>query len=166
MKYVVVYDIDGTIADCSHRLPLIYKDKDKEWDRFHEECINDLPIAGLIDILRILANRSGPGIFVVLCTGRPDSSRALTLEWLARNNILVDTDPVREFVPGQDIKVGKLLMRKNGDYRKDCVIKQEALDKEGYSPETVLCVIDDRTQVVDHFRSIGYTVLQCAKGDY
>ncbi len=36
-KNTVIFDIDGTLADCSHRLHHIQKDP-ADWDGFYEAC--------------------------------------------------------------------------------------------------------------------------------
>src|SRR5690625_7455534 len=39
MLPVYVFDLDGTLADCRHRVPLI-----PDWDAFFAACGEDLPI--------------------------------------------------------------------------------------------------------------------------
>jgi len=158
---VIIFDINGTIADCSHRLPLISGPCKKDWDKFHSSCCNDTPIPALLELLGI----SLTAYKVILCTGRPSSSRNETVGWLNEQNIglnnVIENDPL-----SYKYIVHKLLMRKNGDYRPDWEIKEELLTENGYTPDNVLFMVDDRTRVVKYFRSLGYTVLQCAQGDY
>lgn len=57
-------------------------------------------------------------------------------------------------------------MRKDGDFRKDSIVKEE-IYREWIEPfHEVLFCIDDRKQVVDMWRSIGLTCLQCAEGNF
>ena len=45
-----IFDIDGTLADCSHRLHYI-SGENKDWDTFYKECVNDKPIMDVVEIL-------------------------------------------------------------------------------------------------------------------
>ena len=138
----VVFDIDGTIADCSHRLPHILGLK-KDWPAFFKDIALDKPIQPIIDLLITLeaSNR------IVLCSGRPMEHFKTTLDW------------VQEHVGGD--YVSGIYMRAIGDYRKDHIIKAELLDKikaDGYDP---WLVVDDRSSVVAMWREKGLVCLQC-----
>ena len=54
MKYII-FDIDGVLADCSHRLHYL---KDKNYDNFYsdEEIMKDKPIHDIMDIFVGLEN--------------------------------------------------------------------------------------------------------------
>jgi hypothetical protein len=79
-----------------------------------------------------------------------ESSRKITIEWLNKF----------------DIKYDLLLTRKDNDFRKDSVIKEE-LYKNFIEPHfDVLFCLDDRKQVVDTWRSLGLICLQCADGEF
>jgi phosphoglycolate phosphatase-like HAD superfamily hydrolase len=39
----VIFDLDGTLADLTHRLHYV-KNGNRNWDKFFEECDKDLPI--------------------------------------------------------------------------------------------------------------------------
>ena len=56
MKYIV-FDIDGVLADCSHRLKYI-QGKDKDYDKFYsdEEIMKDRLILDITDIIIALGN--------------------------------------------------------------------------------------------------------------
>jgi len=76
--------------------------------------------------------------------------RKRTNDWLTKNGVWYDF----------------MLMRKDDDTRQDYIIKEE-LYKEGIKPHyKVLFVVDDRQQVVDAWRKLGLTCLQCAHGNY
>lgn len=47
IKYVIV-DIDGTVADLSHRIHFIEGEK-KDWDSFYNNVEKDKPIQHVID---------------------------------------------------------------------------------------------------------------------
>jgi hypothetical protein len=102
-------------------------------------------------IQKLLATVSyDSGVSIVLCSGRPDTYRQDTEEWLDRHKI----------------KRGALYMRKGGDYRDDSIVKAELLERirrDGWNP---MLVIDDRQRVVDMWRENGLMCLQCAPGNF
>lgn len=143
----IIFDLDGTLADCSHRLPLIYNEP-KQWDKFHAECINDKPIDSVFCILDEMTQNYD----IVFLTTRPDTSKDLTIDWLWKQSYLITEE--------------QLLMRKSGDRRPDDIVKLEILEREGLTPDKVLFIVEDRNRVVKAMREKGYKVLQPQNGDY
>ena len=151
---LVVFDLDGTLADITHRLNYI-QHKPKNYKAFHAACVNDAPIEEIIEVFdllysdEIIAHKHHD---VVICSGRSDEVREQTEAWLRENTGAMYFD---------------LKMRKAGDYRKDCMVKeemlQEIIEEYGQKPDLVF---DDRQQVVDMWRSHGIRVAQVAKGDF
>jgi hypothetical protein len=84
-------------------------------------------------------------------SGRTDACREATEEWLR----------VHVGVPWE-----ALHMRPAGDMRKDSVVKRELFDRHVRDHYDVRRVYDDRSQVVEAWRSIGLTCLQVADGDF
>ncbi len=154
MQPYVIFDIDNTLADISHRLHYL-QSKKKDWNSFYEAMINDKPILEIFEVLNALINSSCYA--VVFSTGRPEKYRDQTLCWLSR--YLTDNF----CITGQE-----LYMRKSGDYRPDYVVKEELLDQiiddnAGILPSLVF---EDRQQVVDMYRQQGIRVMQVADGKY
>lgn len=145
MNKIVIFDIDGTIADCSHRQAYV-QGKKKDWKKFFGAADDDEPIRGILHILDAVWKQRNCRI--VFCTGRPESMRPRTLRWFEKHGILYD----------------ELMMRKEGDFRQDADVKKEMLVQLG--KENVLFVIDDRKQVVEMWRREGLLCLQCAEGDF
>lgn len=145
IKYVIV-DIDGTVADIGHRLHHI-QGNIKNYDKFYDECINDAPIKHIIDLVIDLQS-VGYAIFFV--SGRPDSHRKETQDWLMKNHL----------------PIGNLYMRRAKDYRKDFIVKKEILDMIKEDHGLPKFVLDDRQQVVDMWRANGVPCLQVAPGDF
>lgn len=152
----IVFDIDGTLADNSHRLHFIQQEP-KDWNSFFEECDKDGRINPVINLLNILLEAhfviDKPTFDFVFCTGRPERTRDKTQSWL-RSNLFISDKGIH------------LYMRKDGDYRPDDVVKAELIDKmrvDGFDP---YIVFDDRKRVVDMWRRHGITCLQCAEGDF
>ena len=51
---VCIFDIDGTLANCDHRLHYV-KNKPKNWDAFYSECMDDhviWPVAEILELFR------------------------------------------------------------------------------------------------------------------
>ncbi len=145
MIYIV--DIDGTIADISHRLSFL-KTKPKDWSGFFAAAVDDKPIWEVITVVRALHQA---GNTIVVMTGRSESSRALTVRWLSKYRV----------------PFHKILMRTEGDHREDYVIKEELLQDPIFLTGTQdVSVFEDRQQCVDMFREKGIRVFQVAKGNY
>lgn len=142
MKPILIVDIDGTIANPEKRIHYLLQEK-KDWDSFYEECNTDTPIKPIIDLISKLAFYHK----IVFCTGRRESVRQKTLNWLATYYDWVDTDD--------------LLMRKDGDFRHDTLVKPELI--EGLE---VALILEDRNAMVKKWRELGHTCLQVADGDF
>jgi phosphoglycolate phosphatase-like HAD superfamily hydrolase len=141
-----IFDIDGTVADLSHRLHHIQKDP-KDWDAFFSECHLDKPIVHICDLARSLAS-SAPTLFV---SGRSDQVRIETDWWLRMVGLVFPT---------------ALYMRTAGDHRPDHLVKGELLDQilaYGWAP---IMAFDDRNQVVQMWRERGIPCAQVADGDF
>lgn len=143
---VYLFDIDGTIADLSHRLHHILSTP-KDWKSFFAGCHADGPIPHIIEMARDL---SAAGKGIVYVSGRSDQCRSQTAAWLL----------------GNDLPAGQLYMRKEGDHREDNIIKLELLEQlraDGYEP---ILAFDDRNSVVRAWRGAGVPCLQVAEGDF
>ena len=140
---IAVFDLDGTIADCSHRLHHILN-KPKNWPAFFDGMKDDTPIKPMVDLLNMLW---ADGNHIIFCTGRPEKYRAVTLEWLSEviHCIYIDVD---------------LYMRKEGDHRPDYVTKAELADEILARWGSIDLWFDDRTEVVKALRKKGIKVLQ------
>ena len=139
-KQKIICDLDGTAAlmDCriKDRDEQIKQDGSKRnaWTAFNrgigQEPVNE-------PVLKLLQNMN-PNYEIVYVSGRSNEFRERTYDWLIRN----------EF-PG----VGSLLlMRKEGDYRRDDIVKKELIENSNIDMSDVLFVLDDRDQVVKMWR--------------
>lgn len=147
MIYLV--DIDGTLADLSHRLHFIQKEP-ADWDGFYAACDADKPIQEVIDTTNIFERA---GHTVILVSGRSDAIKDRTMVWLRRNGVMFTT----------------LHMRKAGDHRPDNIVKSELLDEiiaDGWKISRIGGVFEDRKQVVDMYRARGLRVFQVAEGNF
>jgi hypothetical protein len=139
----VAFDIDGTLADCTHRRHYVEgAPGSRNWKAFYDACGEDPPLPVAVEVLRALV---AAGHEIALFTGRPERVRRVTETWLAI----------------QLIPALPLYMRKDGDSRKDHVIKPEFLAH--FRPDLIF---DDRQSVVDMWRSLGIPCFQVARGDF
>lgn len=141
---LVVFDIDGTLANIDHRLDYV-RSKPKNWKAFDAGIPNDkvnLPVAEAFYALKAAGNE------IIFASGRNERSRDATMKWLQENNLW-------------DYRA-KLYMRKADDFRSDDIVKQEILDQivadYGKKPDMVF---DDRKRVVDMWRRNGIWVFDC-----
>jgi len=145
----VVFDMDGTLADCSHRLQYA---QSKQWDEFHSRSKDDDVIVRVADLMVVLASVAD----IIILTGRPEKYRPVTQQWLDDSHLSIFCD--------------EIIMRPDDDWTSDGEMKINALEKRFGSKEEVLSnvwmVIDDRDSVVEALRNYGLTVLQPAVGGY
>lgn len=146
MAECYVFDIDGTLADCSHRLHHIQKSP-KDWRTFFAECKGDFPITHIVDLATTLFMADQQIVYV---SGRSDECREATLEWLQRHGL----------------PDAPLYMRKAGDYRNDDIVKGELLDAVLADDLRPVMAFDDRDRVVAMWRARGIPCAQVAPGNF
>ena len=146
---LVVFDIDGTLANIEHRLDYV-RSKPKNWKAFDAGIPNDkvnLPVARVFHSM-VATDFDNT---IVLASGRNERSRQATEDWLELNGL------------GH---YEKLYMRKLDDYRSDDIVKQEILDQiiadYGKKPDMVF---DDRPRVVRMWRDNGIFVFNVYQGE-
>ena len=147
----IIVDLDGTLCNNEHRRPLVENPGPKDWEKFGERLIDDTANEWCVKLVGAMALR---GYYIAYVTGRSEQYRELTLRWLNRHGCL-DTSK----------RVG-LYMRAPDDNRDDTVVKSDIYACEIEPNYDVLFCVDDRQRVVDMWRSLGLTCLQCAKGDF
>lgn len=135
---LVIFDLDGTIANIDHRTHFV-RGNNREWDSFFRECVNDLPVPHVIETFH--AHLSA-GHKARVWSARSDVVRGETERWLADNGI----DPC--FLQH---------MRAEGDSTPDVELKRYWLNQECERPDLVY---DDRQRVVDMWRAEGIPCFQ------
>ena len=141
---IVIFDIDGTLADVSKRIHHVQK-KPKNWNAFFKGMAQDKAIHSMVRLCNILY---ASGIQIILCSGRSEEHREQTVAWLAQHGV----------------NYHDLLLRKNNDRRSDTDIKREIL--ANLDKSKILFVVEDRGRVVEMWRSEGLVCLQCAPGEF
>lgn len=128
-----IVDIDGTLADCEGvRSP--YDESKVGEDRIHA------------DVARVVGHLAHDN-FIILVSGRHESCRRATEDWLLDNHVQYD----------------ELFMRADGDGRPDDLVKHEIFHNHIGHIWNVLGVFDDRARVLRMWRKIGLTTF--AVGD-
>lgn len=148
-RKAIIVDLDGTLCNTDHRQHFM-EQKPKDWNGFYEAMGEDKPNEWCFEL--IFAMREA-GVHVIFVTGRPTTYREKTLEWLEE---VVVIDGIEDI----------LWMRPEGDFRKDCEVKKEIFYNCIDKYYDILFVVDDRQQVVDMWRNLGLTCLQCAPGAF
>lgn len=132
----IMVDIDGTVALMNDRSPF-------EWHKVLSDSVVD-------HVVKIVRWAAEAGYQIIFMSGRDAVCRKDTIAWFDKHNVWFD----------------RLIMRPEGDMRKDSIVKKELFDKYVRDEYNVAFVLDDRNQVVDMWRSIGLPTLQVAPGDF
>ena len=131
-----IFDIDGTLAHRTDRGPY-------DWGKVEHDTVDE----GMRLILKSLW---GGHAHIIIVSGRDASCLPQTQRWLTTHGIPYEL----------------LLMRPEGDKRKDCFVKEELHRAHIEGRYNVLGVFDDRGQTVNMWRSIGHPCYQVAPGDF
>lgn len=160
-KYVIT-DLDGTVANCWHRLHLIC-DIDENgntiqrenissqiWEKFNRGCLKDEPIEPVIKLLRSM---HAHGYKIAVCSSRSSVAISETEEWWFKN-------------VGIPVVGGYHLRPANNNYISDVELKREWAIRNKAIIDNTLFVLEDRTAVVKMWRKLGLMCLQVTNGDY
>ena len=133
---LAVFDIDGVLADVSHRLHHL-RARPQRWERFFQSADRDpLLTEGAERLRAALVDHD-----VMYLTGRPERTRRLTERWLARH----------------DLPTGPLVMRDDDDHRPARWLKREVL-RGLAATRDVVSVLDDDPAVVAVLEADGWPV--------
>jgi hypothetical protein len=140
MKNTIVVDLDGTLANLDHRLPLI-KGPKKHWDKFYSLVAGDRVNEWCASLMQEM-NRAHN---VVIVSARPMIVKEATEKWLSDNRVRYG--------------VLYLLRKDSKDFTPDTELKRNWL--KWYGKDNILFTVDDRQRVVDMWREEGVICLQC-----
>lgn len=148
MSKVIVFDIDGTLANCTHRQHHVQQ-KPKRWDLFNAGMASDTPHADIVWLFKTL--QAQEDTVMLIASGRGEEHRSITEAWLTEHEIFFR----------------KFFMRPAKDSRRDSIIKTEILNQIRAEFGEPFMVFDDRNQVVDEaWRANGVRCLQVAPGSF
>lgn len=148
MKPVVIFDLDGTIADITHRRWMVEGEK-KDWPSFYRSCVSDVPMHHTIAVACAMSE----GYELWLWSGRSDEVRGETEDWLHDRGILSIFHNLR--------------MRPEHDYTPDDKLKRGWYDDlSAIDRRRILLTFDDRDRMVAMWRGLGVPCFQVAPGDF
>lgn len=180
---MIIFDLDGTLADCEHRRHFVDKsyitcgincnknhrclyclrklEKDQpNWQAFYEACDQDKPIYPTIDIFhsiigndRCYVNNKLMGFQKLEIWSGRCESVRQKTEKWLQENIYYN---FCDFDFHFNLK-----MRPIGDYTPDDVLKERWLDEAIAQGKKVEYVFDDRPKVVRMYRRRGIFVFDC-----
>ena len=142
-KRICIFDIDGTLANCDHRLHHV-KNKPKNWDAFYDGCMNDLVIWPVAEMLELFSKY----YLIYIVTGRPERNRVLTESWLEYHKIYFD----------------KLIMRGDRDFRKSPDYKSSVCDKIEAEGNKIFLAVEDRKDCINMFIDRGIYTFDVSNG--
>lgn len=142
-RNIILVDIDHVISDAFWRDDLIKRSRDNnDWEEYHSRGKEDKPLEDMVTLVNHIA-RYNTNIEVWAISARPDKWRKQTLDWFLKHDIMLDVilmRPEEAFKPAPQIKM-------------DLCINEGILDR-------VLCIFDDREDVIQAFREAGVTAFQ------
>jgi len=187
---MIIFDLDGTLADCEHRRHLVdpsyqtgcnhwpedlnaplssmpcvkCKNRFNKWKpdykSFYEACDQDTPIIPVISVMRRISQHED----VQIWSGRCESVREKTVDWFDKH--ISCFAPIRWFDKN-------LKMRPEGDNTPDEQLKEKWLNErcsdliESQFKQRIPInhdinfVFDDRTKVIKMLRRRGIFVFDC-----
>ena len=181
---MIIFDLDGTLADCGHRLHFVENpysidgespdcncsEPNREfscpfddwsawrpdWKAFYEACDKDKPISPTCELY---SHYFCAGHEIEIWSGRCESTRNKTIDWILEN-VLTWIYPKEYEQPIEDII---LKMRPIGDNTPDYQLKERWLDEALAEGKTIDFVFDDRPKVVRMWRRRGIFVFNCSQ---
>lgn len=133
---VVIFDIDGTLMDESHRA---YLRENKEWEKYFSLCLHDEPINHIIELTHQYKEK---GYEVWVMSGRSISTEKDTIESFKKHNVYYDN----------------LKLRGHNNFIPDYVIKP-SWAKKLIGIERIEAIYDDSPRVIEAFRDKGLNVI-------
>jgi hypothetical protein len=136
---IAVFDIDGTVADISHRRNLLEVEGPARWTDFFAAAGKDAPIPDGVQAVRALAR----DLQIVWLTGRPERLRVLTEDWLREH----------------ELPRGRLIMHPDGLDASSVVVKTTQVQELARDHE-ITRIVDDDPRVVHALRAAGFPAEQ------
>lgn len=143
----IIVDIDDTFVDSAHKADSVKK---SDWKMFAELSEEDQVNRWCSDIVESMAHKFSYHILFV--TSRNSDMHDQTYKFIMEN---LDNE----------VK-WNLYMRNLGDLRHASVVKLEIYKTIIEPTFDVMFVLDDNKEVIEMFREIGVTALQCGEGLY
>lgn len=182
---MIIFDLDGTLANCEHRKHFINAEKAVEkglvefcyapdpdphywawkgttkkwtpdWDAFYEACDKDTPIEPVVKMWSSFeVTLSCWPEEIEIWSGRSESVRVKTSRWLKDNLFSI----------GECFWDSNLRMRPLGDFCPDEVLKERWLDEVLAQGNEIDYVFDDRPKAIRMWKRRGIFVFNCNQKD-
>lgn len=133
----VVFDVDGTLSHTNNKRGIF------DWNKVYLDDIDEKVKETLLIHKRV-------GYKIIIVTGRDGSCEQMTKDWLDLHEVPYDY----------------FYIRKEGDYRKDTIIKKEIYENNIKDKFNLLGVYDDRDVVTTMWRELGVKCFQVKEGNY
>lgn len=146
-KKAIICDLDNTLTDSKHRSYLV-EGNPRQWDKFFELAKNDPINIWCLELINAMKKQDYEIIFV---TGRPIHCMRDTIVWLKDK---ANYDVAIYF---------NLFMRKEGDRRKDHIIKEEIYEEFIKPHYEIIFAIDDKNNIVNMWKKHGIMGLYCGE---
>ena len=148
----IVFDLDGTLADISHRVHHL-QGPTNNWDAFFSAPARDRPIITIMDVFRTMQM---VGHHVEVWTARSEGVG------------MIGRRQARLWLRDYGLYPARMRMRKVGDERKDHLLKRRWLRAvRMYDRRRIPdLVFEDRSRVVAMWREEGISCCQVADGDF
>ena len=144
----VVFDVDGVLADATHRQDVLFggPGRRKNWKAFFEMAGDDAVIEEVARLTELI----DPTMCIVLLTARPTSIQRTTIDWLQQHGLRWDV----------------LVMRPEGDYRSSPDAKRMAVVELRSAGFELKLAFDDDRRNVDMFHDEGIPCIYIHSGYY
>jgi phosphoglycolate phosphatase-like HAD superfamily hydrolase len=135
--YILV-DLDHTVSNAFWRDSMIGT---VSWDEYHEQSKNDKPFKKVVRLINSLAAMD---YYIIAVTGRTEKHRAITIDWLLKNQVHID----------------EVLMRPDNIFLKNADMKIKLIEDRfhGYYKD-IHFLIDDNEDTILAFSNLGITTL-------
>lgn len=148
---IVVFDIDGVLAQNHERVDLIECDN-PDWDTFFQRCAEDT-VQPLVKVARLYSQLDYD---IVLLSSRPESTRKITEYWLNLANVYVPYDIL-------------LMRQQEYQWSKNYPVSQwkcDELNRLCYTPNAIELVFEDDPKTIWAMRDAGWPVIPIYSGYY
>lgn len=146
---LIVFDLDGTLANCEHRMkfirpnpavdPVTGKKVKRRFDLFHHACVDDTVIEPVAHFYRAFV--ADPAVTVVVLSGRDHATYDKTVDWFVRNDLPLPDE---------------LLLKQGDQHTPDIEQKRLQADRlESKYSKPISMVFEDRDRVVEMWKARG-----------
>ncbi len=147
---MIIFDIDGVLADTNDREKFLIGKKNSEvdWEVFFQDAINDLPLpAGILVAKAIISYL--PQTDILFLTARDETVRDITINWLS-DQLQINPNYI-------DLK-----MRAKGNYIESVKFKEKVGLEIGFG--NIDLVFEDNPLIVDMWREHNVVCYQTSSG--